>query len=61
MDEKILWAAAGEIPPEWYCGDWDALEQLIEILLARRRLVRELITAFRVSSRRPFPNWLEDA
>ena len=61
MDEKVLWAAAGEIPPEWYCGDWDALEQLIKILLERRRLVRELITAFRVSSRRPFPNWLEDA
>jgi hypothetical protein len=61
MDEKVLWAAAGEIPPEWYCGDWDALEQLIKILLERRRLVRELITAFRLSSRRPFANWLEDA
>ena len=61
MGEKVLWAAAGEIPPEWYGGDWDALEQLIKTLLERRRLVRELITAFRLSSRHPFPNWLEEA
>jgi hypothetical protein len=61
MEEDVLWSVAGEIPPEWYCGDWDALENLIKVLIERRRLVRELITGFRVSSRRPFPNWMEDA
>ena len=58
---KIMSAAAGEIPPEWYGSDWGALESLVRTLLDRRRMVRELITAFRVSPRNPFPDWLADA
>jgi hypothetical protein len=48
---------AGAIPPEWYAGAADELERLIEQLVARRALVRDLISAFRKSSRNPFPNW----
>lgn len=55
--EDSIWAAAGEIPPEWYGGAWDALEKLVKALIERRRIVRELIEAFRVSPRRPFANW----
>jgi hypothetical protein len=61
MDEDAIWAAAGEIPPEWYCGEWDELEKLVRTLIERRNCVRELIQAFRLSPRRPFPEWREDA
>ena len=46
-----------EVPPEWYGGDLDALERLLEQLLARRRIVRDLIAQFRDSGRAPFPKW----
>lgn len=59
LDEDYLWAAAGDIPPEWYGSDWVALEGLVRTLLARRKIVRELITAFRMSARNPFPKWVE--
>jgi hypothetical protein len=52
-----VWAIAETIPPEWYENDADALEKLVERLLQRRSLVRDLITTFRESSRQPFPNW----
>lgn len=61
MDDDVIWAAAGEIPPEWYGDEWDSLEKLSRTLLARRGMVRELITAFRVSTRQPFPIWREAA
>lgn len=61
MEEDAIWAAAGEIPPDWYCGQWDELEALVKKLIARRAIVRELILGFRMSSRRPFPGWREDA
>jgi len=48
---------AGDIPPEWTGNDWDALEKLAETIIHRRSKVRELITAFRNSSRQPFPAW----
>ena len=59
IDKDRVWSAAGEIPPEWYGSDWGALESLTCALLRRRTAVRELITAFRLSPRRPFPNWVE--
>lgn len=61
MDEDWIWRAAGEIPPEWYGGEWDALERLVEKLIERRRLVRELICGFKNSARRPFPRWRDAA
>jgi hypothetical protein len=57
LAEETVWSIAETIPPEWYGGDLNALEVLLERLLARRGRVRELIVAFRESARRPFPNW----
>jgi len=48
---------AGGIPPEWIEHDWPALENLVRAIVQRREKVRELITAFRNSSRQPFPAW----
>jgi hypothetical protein len=59
MEERVIWAAAAGIPPEWYRNDTTGLEQLIQLLLERRPLVRELITNFRLSIQKPFPNWEE--
>jgi hypothetical protein len=52
---------AGEIPPQWVANDWKALEKLVETIVARRGKVRELIAAFRDSSRQPFPAWVDAA
>jgi len=59
MSEGVVWDIAEEIPPDWYESDWDALKELTRTVIERRHRVRELIEAFRVSPRRPFPNWLE--
>jgi hypothetical protein len=61
MEEDVVWSLAGEIPPEWYGGEWDELERLARTLIERRAKVRELIEAFRMSLRRPFPGWVEQA
>ena len=53
----VLWAAANEVPPEWYGGDLSEMETLVQNLLARRGRIRELIAAFAKSDRKPFPNW----
>ena len=55
-----LWRCADPIPPEWYGHNHAALERMIEILYQRRQMIRALITAFRQSSRNPFPNWVTD-
>ena len=57
LPASTVWAAANEVPPEWYGGDLSEIEALVEKLLARRSRIRECIDAFRVSDRHPFPNW----
>jgi hypothetical protein len=57
MPADTVWAAANDIPPEWYGGDLAEMETLVEKLLARQSRIRDLIELFRVSDRRPFPNW----
>ena len=57
LSADTVWAAAGEIPPEWYGGDLSEMEALVEKLLARRIRIRDLIDGFRLSDRHPFPNW----
>jgi hypothetical protein len=57
ITERVLGEEAAQIPPEWYGGDWGALEQLIDRLYRRRERVRELILSARNSGREPFPNW----
>jgi len=61
MDADQIWAAAADIPPDWYGGEWAALEKLVCCLIERRSRVRELIMAFRLSQRKPFPCWTEAA
>jgi hypothetical protein len=57
MAADTVWAAANEVPPEWYGGDQSEMEALVEKLLARRSRIRELIEGFGKSDRRPFPKW----
>jgi hypothetical protein len=58
LDYVDLWRFVAEIPQEWYQYDSDALCQLVEALHRRRSLVRGLITEFRHSHCKPFPNWI---
>jgi len=57
ITERVLGEEAAQIPPEWYGGDWGALERLLERLYRRRERVPELILSARNSGREPFPNW----
>ena len=59
MDAHTIWRCAADIPEEWYEGDRDGLDRLVEALHHRRGAIRKLITEFRRSSRNPFPNWRE--
>jgi hypothetical protein len=59
VPEDAVWAAANDVPPEWYGGDLSEMEALVEKLLARRSQVRGAIEAFRKSDREPFPKWGE--
>jgi hypothetical protein len=54
---ETVWAAANEVPPEWYGGDLTDMEALVEKLLKRKNRIRELIEGFGKSDRRPFPKW----
>ena len=53
---RQLHSIADEIPCEWY-GERSDLQRLLDCLLERRSIVRQLIEGFRTSSRNPFPNW----
>jgi len=57
IDQETISNIASEIPPEWYEFDTAGLNRLIEGLYSRRSAIRALITAFRQSTRSPFPNW----
>jgi hypothetical protein len=55
--ESVIDEIAKEIPAEWYGDDLDALEQLLEHLLRRRKLVPQLVISAWKSSAQPFRNW----
>lgn len=57
MPAETVWAAARDIPPQWYGGNQDDLEALVEELLKRRSKVRDMIAEFRNCDRKPFPKW----
>jgi hypothetical protein len=59
MDQSVIWELANEIPPVWYGAEWDVFEKLVRSLIGRQEMVRSLIELFRVSVRRPFPEWVE--
>jgi hypothetical protein len=54
---EVMDEIAKEIPGEWYNFESETLEKMLEQLLRRRKLVRELIVSAWKSSRQPFPNW----
>jgi hypothetical protein len=53
----VIHEIAGAVPPEWTDNDWGEMERLVKTIVERRSKVRELITAFRHSTRQPFPAW----
>ena len=57
IDIEEIWRIVADIPEEWYESDHPGLNRLIETLYRRRTLIRDLIAAFRCSTRDPFPNW----
>jgi hypothetical protein len=57
ITEETISEIASEIPSEWFHHDFNALSQLITTLHQRRLALRDLITNFRNSTRKPFPNW----
>ena len=61
LDEQVIWRMAGEIPPSWHGSSWIELEMMVQRLITRRRIVRELIVAFGESLRKPFPAWRKAA
>jgi hypothetical protein len=61
FDPEVIREIAGETPPQWIANDWKALEKLVDQIVERRGKVRELIAAFRDSSRQPFPAWVDAA
>ena len=61
MDSDVIWQCAADIPEEWYEGNREGLEKLVEALFSRRYTIRKLIRLFRESGRKPFPNWQDPA
>ena len=59
MDIDAIWRIGAGIPSEWYEHDRTGLDRLVEELYSRRSKIRDLITAFRESSRNPFPLWMK--
>jgi hypothetical protein len=57
FDPAAVREIAESIPPEWTAGEWEPLEKLVRAIVERRSKVRGLISAFRNSSRQPFPAW----
>jgi len=60
LDPKVIRKTGEDIPLEW-CDDWEALGVLVDTIIHRRAKVRDLIAAFRDSSRNPFPAWRQDS
>jgi len=61
FEPAMVHEIAGAAPPEWTCNDWGEMEKLAATIVERRSKVRELITAFRNSTRQPFPAWGQPA
>jgi len=57
LDPAAIHEIAGTVPPAWTSNDWGEMETLVATIVERRSKVRELITAFRNSTRQPFPLW----
>lgn len=60
INESLLMSIAKNIPPEWYEGDWDSLQRLLEQLDRRRCRVRELLLETWKARPHAFSNWTDD-
>ena len=60
MAPEQVFAAGEGVPPEWY-GEWEQLERLLAEVVRRRAKVRDLLMAFRHSTRAPFPRWAKSS
>jgi hypothetical protein len=58
VDRDALDQAAREIPTEWYRGDFDSLNQLLDRLDERRKRIRDLLLSTRSAAPEFFPAWL---
>ena len=58
ITERVFQELIGEVPPDWYEDDLDALLRLVEQLHRRRTKVPELLLAAKNTTRHPFPNWM---
>lgn len=58
VNERVLDDVSRDIPSEWYEDQYDELLRLLDQLLRRRTLVRDLLLQAKKSDRRPFPNWV---
>lgn len=61
LDAHTIWRCTADIPQEWYEGDREGLDRLVEALHRRRGAIRKLIGEFRESTRNPFPNWRDSS
>ena len=57
LSPELVRLAGAQIPREWLGGSTAELDWLVHRILERRSNVRTLVTAFRDSMRKPFPNW----
>jgi hypothetical protein len=55
--EEVVDQAVKQIPPAWLEGEDDALERLLDRLMARRGRVPDLIEATKGARADPFPGW----
>jgi hypothetical protein len=60
IGERVLEELVGEVPPEWYDDDHDALVRLLEQLYRRGPRLQELLLDAKRSDRRPlgFAVWV---
>jgi hypothetical protein len=61
FEAAMVHEIAGAVPPAWTGNDWGEMETLAAAIVERRSKVRELISAFRNSTRQPFPIWGQSA
>jgi hypothetical protein len=57
ISPAALVRAANEIPSEWYESDRSALDDLLERLDRRRKMIREMVFSVCSTSPKVFPNW----
>ena len=60
LSPELIRLAANQIPSEWIGSGRLELDWLVHQLIERRNIVRSLVTDFKDSLRKPFPNWRKE-